>query len=153
MQMDSFVQLVEKYNQVIFRCAYSYCNNREDAEDVLQEVFCKYLQKQPLFENENHERAWFLRVTINVSKNHVRSFWRRKVEALTEGSGFVSEEDLGIWMDVQSLPLKYRTVIQLHYGEGLTLKEIAEILDANPSTIGTRLERAKGMLRKMWKEA
>jgi len=144
---QEFSQTVDKYSTSVFRCAYTYCNNRQDAEDIMQEVFIKYLTKKPVFADEAHEKAWFLRVTINLSKNYVKSFWHRKTEGISDEIAYMPEESREIWELVQKLPEKYRIVIELHYWEGYTIREIAEILKKNASTVGTQLERAKNMLR------
>ncbi|MGN0506852.1 MAG: RNA polymerase sigma factor [Lachnospiraceae bacterium] len=146
--MQSFEEKVEKYSAAMFRCAFMYCGNRQDAEDIVQEVFYKYIIKQPVFANEDHERAWLLRVTINMSKNYIRSFWRRNVESLREVCPCVSDDAIDIWEAVKQLPDRYRLVLELHCLEGYTLKEIADILKKKPSTIGTWYERAKKKLKK-----
>lgn len=146
---DSFEKIVDKYSDIMFRCAYTYCNNRQDAEDVVQEVFCKYLSKRPRFSNEEHEKAWLLRVTINTSKNYTRSFWRRKVDLVEQDIISLTEEKQDIWNLVRELPEKYRIVIELHYIEGYSIKDIARLLNKNESTIGTRFERAKKKLKEI----
>lgn len=145
---DSFDEIVNKYSDAMFRCAYTYCNNTQDAEDIIQEVFYKYLLKKPAFKDESHEKAWFLRVTINTSKNYVHSFWHRNVDSIQEDCiSYVSSEELEILDLVRKLPEKYRVVIELYYWEGYSIKEIAKILNKNNSTVGTWFERAKKMLR------
>lgn len=154
---EKYNDLIEKYGDSMFRCAFAYCQNRQDAEDVVQEVFGKLLNKQPDFKDENHEKAWLLRVTINTSKNHLRSFWRRKVELTDEEIIIYEENDKNervseIWALVNELPEKYRIVIELYFVENLSIKEIAKILNKNVSTIGTQFERAKNILRKRIEE-
>ena len=112
---QEFSQTVDKYSTSVFRCAYTYCNNRQDAEDIMQEVFIKYLTKKPVFADEAHEKAWFLRVTINLSKNYVKSFWHRKTEGISDEIAYMPEESREIWELVQKLPEKYRIVIELYY--------------------------------------
>ena len=143
----AFDDMVDKYSTSIFRCAYAYCNNWSDAKDIMQEVFYKYLSKRPTFKDADHEKAWFLRVTINLSKNYVKSFWNRKTEGLCEDIPCFGQEEKEIWGFVQKLPEKYRVVLELYYWEGYSIKEIADILKKNSSTVGTHLERAKKMLR------
>lgn len=144
--------LVKKYGDVMFRCAYSYCKNRQDSEDIVQEVFMKYLVKKPIFVDDAHERAWFLRVTINVSKNFVHSFWYKNVDGIKEDIRFISDEQKEIWECINELPEKYRIVLVLYYWEGYSLKEISKILQKNESTIGTRFDRGKRKLKDMLKE-
>lgn len=144
---DDFDRIVNKYSEAMFRCAYTYCNNKQDAEDIIQEVFYKYLLKRPRFEDVSHEKAWLLRVTINTSKNYVHSFWHRNVECIQEDIPYMKSEEKEIWDLVRNLPEKYRIVVELHYLEGYSIKEIAEILNKNNSTVGTWFERAKKMLK------
>ena len=115
----------------------------------MQEAFCKYLSKRPSFKDENHEKAWFLRVTINVSKNYTKSFWHRNVSLMDQDIKFLSDEKQEIWNLVRELPEKYRVVIELHYIEGYSIKDIAKLLNKNESTIGTRFERAKKKLKEL----
>lgn len=147
MVKDDFEKIVNKYSDAMFRCAYTYCSNMQDAEDIIQEVFYKYLLKKPAFKDESHEKAWFLRVTINTSKNYVHSFWHRNVDSIQQDISYVSSEELEILDLVRKLPEKYRIVIELYYWEGYSIKEIAKILNKNNSTVGTWFERAKKMLR------
>ena len=146
-----FETMITKYSQLVYRCAYGYCKNREDAEDIMQEVYYKYLTKAPIFNDEQHERAWFLRVTINLSKNYVKTFWRKKVDTLEQDIPHITEEEKGVWDVIHQLPNKYRIVIELHYIEGYSIKEIAEILKRKQSTIGTWLERGKKKLEAEWR--
>ena len=62
-------EAVEKYSDVMLRCAYAYCGNMADAEDVVQEAFIRYIRRSPEFKDEQHRRAWLLRVVINLSKS------------------------------------------------------------------------------------
>lgn len=144
---DKIDKLFKRYSDMIFRCAYSYCRNCADAEDIMQEVFCKYMLKKPQFVNAEHEKNWFLRVTINISKNYVRSFWYRNTESIDEIIPDIKEEEHEIWDLVDKLPEKYKMVIRLHYVYGYTIMEIAEIMNRKKNTIGTWLERAKKLLK------
>ncbi|MHB8128898.1 MAG: RNA polymerase sigma factor [Mobilitalea sp.] len=145
-------QLIEKYAKMMLRCAYAYCGDRTDAEDIIQDVFIKYMKKLPVFNDEEHEKAWFLRVTINTSKDYVKSFWYRKTEAIDENIPYEYAEEKEIWEMVQKLPPKYRIIIQLFYQEGYLIKEISELLKIRKSTVGTQLGRAREMLKKLSEE-
>ncbi len=144
--------LIEKYANLMMRYAYSYCKNRVDAEDIIQEVFVKYLKRLPTFKNDTHEKAWFLRVTINTSKDYINSFWYRKTEAISENITVEVQSNLNIWDEVMKLPQKYRIVILLYYQEGYSVKEISSILKIRESTISTQLSRARELLKTMNKE-
>jgi len=146
----NYEDLITKYSATVFRCAYSYVNNRTDAEDIMQEVFLKYLVKKPIFNDETHEKAWFLRVTINMCKSYLRSSWLKKREEIDDDMRDKTyiENDPTLWELVRQLPEKYRVVVELYFVEGYTIKEISVILKKNPSTIGTWLERGKKQLRK-----
>lgn len=61
------------YRNSVFRLAYSITANRDDADDILQDVFLLYLRKRPRCKNEEHRKAWLLRVTLNCSRSRVRS--------------------------------------------------------------------------------
>lgn len=145
---------IEKYSATVFRCAYSFVKNRHDAEDIMQEVFMKYLTKTPSFVDENHEKAWFIRVTINMSKNYLRSFWFKNREELPEDftGNNEGESNSEIWSAIYELPEKYRVTIIMHYIEGYSIKEISQILKKKPSTIGTWLERGKKRLKQIMEE-
>ena len=149
-----YEEKIEKDSATVFRCAYSFVKNRHDAEDIMQEVFTKYLTKKPSFVDENHEKAWFIRVTINMSKNYLRSFWFKNREELpedfTENNG--GERNSVIWSAIYELPEKYRVTIIMHYIEGYSIKEISQILKKKPSTIGTWLERGKKRLKQIMEE-
>ncbi len=152
---DIINDAVEKYGDSMYRCAYTYCHNRHDAEDIVQEVFSKLLTKNPVFNDERHKKAWLLRVTINTSKDYLRSFWRRNVELIEEEISIKKEcceRDAEIWKAVNDLPQKYRIIIKLYYTENYTIKEIADLLNTKVSTIGTRFERAKKMLKERIEE-
>ena len=147
--------LIEKYSTAVYRMAYSMVKNTQDAEDIHQEVFLKYLGKRPEFESEEHAKAWFLRVTINLAKNLWKTAWRQRVVSLGEVDREETEaqqEEDQLVETVKRLPQKYRTLVHLFYYEEYSLEEIASILKAKPSTVRTRLTRARQKLREMLKE-
>ena len=74
--------LMERYQNHLYRIAFSICQNREDAEDVVQDTFLQYHILKKEFEDETHIRAWLMRVAINKSRNIVRAFWRKHRQSL-----------------------------------------------------------------------
>lgn len=117
---------------------------------MIQEVLLKWIESAPVFQDEEHEKAWFIRVTINLSKNKVRSFWHRNI-TLSEDNIFpyhATRQENQLMEIIRSLPENYRTVIYLHYYEGYELQEIADLLHRNPNAVQTWHRRAKAALRK-----
>ena len=159
MRMDKseFEKTVLDYSDMLLRCSYSICSNRSDAEDIVQEAFIKLIKKNPEFKDEEHKKAWLLRVVINLSKDLLRSFWNRNKYHLEDfdeliGSEAIVDDTDEIWTLVDKLPVKYRVVIQLYYYEGLTLKEISSAIGKSIGTTSNRLNRARDLLKKMYEE-
>ena len=97
-----------------------------------------------------HEKAWFIRVTINACKDLLKSFFRRHAVPLEEAAAYpaLPPPDYGdIWEAVFSLPQKYRDVVYLHCFEEYTASQISRILGENVNTVYTLLTRSKKMLR------
>ena len=142
---DCVDEVIVKYSNMVYRLALAQMKNKQDAEDVFQEVFIRYISKSRTFENEEHRKAWLIRVTINRSRS-LWAAWFRKTEPLDDS--FVAkasvEDDLSEYLAI--LPQKYRPVIHLFYYEELSIKQISEILDAKESTVRTWLTRARSIL-------
>ena len=77
-------EVLERYAATVFAAAYAMVKNKEDAEDIAQEVFISYVKAKPAFESAEHEKAWLLRVTINRCKSFFRSAWQRKTTGLED---------------------------------------------------------------------
>lgn len=140
-------QLIEEYGDMVFRLAISRVKSKEEAEDIFQEVFIKIYEKMPEFVSKEHEKYWIIRVTINLSKNILKSSWHRKVMPLDSEIKFEDKEERDVYFEVLRLPLKYRTILQLYYYESFKIDEIAEILKISPNTAKTRLRRAREKLK------
>jgi len=141
---------VETYSNMIRRLCTIHLKNHADTEDIFQTVFLKYVLSSVSFEDEAHEKAWFIRVTINACKDLLKSFFRSHVTSLDE----VLEQPAEIPPDhrevleaVLSLPRKYRDVVYLHYYEDYTAPEVSKILGKNVNTIYTLLNRSRQALR------
>lgn len=142
--------LVYTYSDLILRLSYTYLKSTHDAEDICQTVFLKYLTTAQQFESKEHEKAWIIRTTVNACKDVLKSSWRTRtcdLEACAEVPAPEMQDDT-ILAAVQALPDAYRIPIYLHYYEGYKTREIAEMLGERPATINTRIDRARGKLRK-----
>ena len=82
--------IVQKYCRNITMLAFTYTKNTADAEDIAQEAFVQLVKSKYDFESEEHLRAWLFRVTINKSKNHLKSFWIRNRGDFPKDTSFVS---------------------------------------------------------------
>ena len=140
-------QIIDEYADMVYRIALTRCRCIENAEDVFQEVFMRFSIKSPKFESKEHEKAWLIRVTINLTKNVRESAWNRKVVRLDESIVFNTKEENDVYSTVCELPQNYRTVIYLFYYEGYKVKEISNILNKNEGTITTWLFRAREILK------
>ena len=140
-------EIIEKYSDMVYRIALTRTGTIENAEDIFQEVFIKFSEKKPEFNSEEHEKAWFIRVTINLTKNMNKSAWNKRVITLDENITFEKEEENNVFSIVSELPQNYKTVIYLLYYEGYKVKEIAKIMDKREGTIKTWLYRAREILK------
>ena len=142
--------LAEQYRDRLFAAAFQVCGNAADAEDAAQEALLRYHLSDKEFENQEHIRAWLLRVAVTWAKNISRSFWRRTtlpLEEYMETLEFDCQESREIFREVMALPEKYRLVIHLYYYEDYSVEEIARILGIRESNVKVRLSRGRQMLK------
>lgn len=140
---------MDRYADMVRRLCLIHVKNQADSEDVFQTVFVKYVLSSAVFENDEHEKAWFIRVTINACRDLLRSFFRSRTVPLEELIDLPAEESdtkevLGA---VLELPEKYRDVVYLHYFEGYTALEIGQLMKKNVNTVYSLLTRSKKLLR------
>lgn len=148
MQREEYMnKAINEYSDMVYRIALTRTGIIENAEDVFQEVFIKLNQKMPKFKTKEHEKAWIIKVTINLSKNINTSAWNKKVVTLDENITFETKEQNEIFSVVCELPKNYKTVIYLSYYEGYKVKEIAKIMNKKEGTIKTWLSRARDILK------
>ena len=140
--------LYEQYADTVYRVAFLRTKNSSDAEDVLQEVFLRYIRRAPEFMSAEHAKAWLIRAAINCSNSLLTSAWYRRTEAADDNLRDEIVERSEVYPLVLALPLKYRTVVHLHYYEGYKVEEIARITGAKESTVKSWLFRARAELRR-----
>jgi len=127
--------------------------NRHDAEDVTQEAFLRFYRHKKPFTDEEHKKAFLIRVAVNLCKDLQKSAWFRKRTGPVEEfsvSQSLSESNVDeAFLREQILKLKpnYRAVIFLFYYEGYTAAETAKILKISETAVTTRLNRARNQLR------
>lgn len=143
-------EAIERHADTVRRLCMIYLKNYADTEDIFQTVFLKYVLSSVSFESEEHEKAWFIRVTINACKDLLRNFFRShtvSIDEIMEQPAQLSPDHREVLEAVLSLPQKYRDVVYLHYFEDYTAPQISRILGKNVNTIYTLLTRSKRMLR------
>ena len=141
---------VDRYADMVRRLCMIHLKNEADTEDIFQTVFLKYLLSPVVFESEEHEKAWLIRVTSNACKDLLKSFFRSRttsLDDLLERPAELPPDHREVLEAVLSLPRKYREVIYLHYYEDYTAPQISRILGKKVNTIYTLLTRSKQMLR------
>lgn len=154
----SIEESVKRYGQMIYRLALSRLGNREDAEDVTQEVFMRLLRQTNAFVSAEHEKAWLLRVTINTSINYATTAYRRHHASFTDELAAVTADPNSVVYEgedealllMQQLPAKYRQALHLFYYEELSVAEIATVLGSKEGTVKSLLHRGRNKLKLLW---
>jgi len=156
-QNDSSAQqeLYNKYSPKMLSVCYRYAKTREDAEDMLQEGFIKVFTQIHQFESRGSLEGWILRIMVHTCINHLK-----KNKRFNESIDLIHAENIGIREDyipatlqakqvvesIRSLPIGYRTVLNLYAIEGYSHKEISSMLDIEESTSRSQYTRAKSLL-------
>lgn len=155
--------LVDEYAERVKRLAFTYVKSWQAAEDITQEVFISCYKNLDSFRLESSYKTWIFKVTVNKSKDYLKSKWYRSIvpfdfswsllsgmKASPEDEVIEKNDEYLLSKNVLSLPVKYREVIILYYYEDLNIREISELTKLNFDTVKTRLRRAKSLLRKMY---
>ena len=142
-------EIVARQGPRVYRMAFAQLRSKADAEDVFQEVFLRYVEKLPEFESPEHEKAWFLRVTLNCCRSLWRSAWHKRSVPLDENLPFETRDQWGLHQELLRLPKKYRAVLHLFYWEDMSTAEIAKVTGNTPAAVRKQLERARGMMKEL----
>ncbi len=146
-----FNKAYDKYSVMIYRLCLVQLKTKEDAEDALQNVFIKYMYNSPEFKSEEHEKAWIIRVALNVCRNVQKNFWRNNISSIDElaenGIEFSEQEEGECLLDMFSLLEKHRTVLYLYYYEGYSISQIADIIGQKERSVSSLLSRARKALK------
>ena len=146
-------EAVKKYSDMLYKICIVILCNEQDVQDAIQDTFCRYLEKKPEFRNEEHEKAWFIRTTINVCKDLLKAKWNRDIVRLEEWDSDDKVPDAGgdvfdeLREAILSLPEKYRVPIHLYYYEEYSVREIARLLHRTESAIQTQLQRGREKIK------
>ncbi len=147
---EEVLRAVECYADTVRRICFVHLKKYEDVEDAFQEIFLKYLLHEEDFESHAHEKAWLIRVAINVCRDMLRSPFRRRVTSLEDieyEPFYIQKEEGELLGCILEMPQKYRDVLYLFYYEGYSAVEIAGLMHRKENTIYTWLARAKKILK------
>lgn len=147
-------EAVKTYGNILYKICIVMLRNEQDAQDAIQDTFCKYLEKNPVFADEEHEKAWLIKVAANNCKDMLRFRFRHpQVPIETLVNELVTEqEQQDTLTELLELPVRQRTVIYLYYVEGYHIKEISNILGISEQAVKKRMQRGREQLRIFWKE-
>ena len=149
--------VIDRYSDMLYKICFLILKNEQDTKDVLQETFLIYYTKKPKFENEEHKKAWLIKVSQNKCKEFLRFHkrhaalpWEDMEETLVITDG-LSGSDQEILSLIWDLDYKLKSVVILFYIEGYSVNEIADILKTSPSAVKKRLQRAREKLSVKYK--
>lgn len=142
--------LIHKYKDNLFAVAFNVCKSADDAEDIVQDTFVAYHTSNKDFENEEHVKAWLIRVAINRAINVNRAFWRKRsvpLDDYIETLAFETPEAKSLFSEVMKLPEKYRVPLHLFYYEDYSIADISKVLSISENNVKVRLSRARSALK------
>lgn len=143
--------LFRAYGDMVYRLAFLRTKSASDADDVVQEVFLRCLKFPRVWNSAEHQKAWFITVTVNCSKTLLTSAFRRHTAPERDDILVEMEESSEVYGEVLKLPVRYRTAVHLFYYEGYKTAEIAKLLGQPEGTVKSWLFRARDMLRESLK--
>ncbi|MEA5143912.1 MAG: RNA polymerase sigma factor [Oscillibacter sp.] len=142
-----FARVYDVLGNTLYRLSYSLLLSREEAKDVVQEVFLKYLRGHPPFSDDGHEKAWLLCITVNQCRDLLRRRKHRHHLPLGEADAFCADTGTGeVTRQLLLLPRLYQVPLLLHYYEGCSVKEIGSVLRLSASAVKMRLKRGREKL-------
>ena len=141
-------ELVEEYSNMLFKICLVIVGNEWDAQDVIQDVFCRYIEHAPTFRDSEHEKAWLIKVAVNRCRDIHRFRLRHPQAELEEISAYCElPEQSEVLLALMKLPEALKSVIYLHYIEGYKTTEITKLLGISLNAVKKRLERGRKALK------
>ena len=141
-------ELVKEYSNMLFRICMIMLGNEQDAQDVVQETFCRYIARSSDFHDSEHEKAWLIKVATNGCRDIHRHRIRHPSTSLEDITAYCEmPEQSEVLRLLVKLPDKLKTVIYLHYIEGYKTTEIADMLGISTDSVKKRLQRGREALR------
>ncbi|WP_318152646.1 RNA polymerase sigma factor [Paenibacillus terricola] len=149
---SALVPFIMEHQDNIYRLAYSYVHNKDDALDVVQESIYKAMKTKSPLQDSSAIKSWFYRIVVHTALDLLKK--RKRVQPIEDEQLHAimdeSEDhysDVDMTRSLEQLPDKYRIVVVLRYFEDLKIEEVAEVLHENVNTVKTRLYHALRLLR------
>lgn len=137
--------------EALYRFAYTYVKNEDDALDIVHDAICKCLKNIDNLNDIGKIKSWIFQITSNTAIDYIRKNKKYELvsdDLLIEEVAINDEyEDIDLQKALENLPKKYRTIVILRYFEDMKISEIATVLDEKESTIKTRLYKALDKLK------
>ena len=141
-------EIVEEYGSMLFKICMVLLGNDQDAQDAVQETFCRYMEHSKVFHDKEHEKAWLIKVAVNICRDMHRGRMRHPTVNLDDISEYLPvPEQSEVLLELMNLPRKLKTVIYLHYIEGYKTTEIAEMMGITTNAVRKRMQRGREQLR------
>ena len=156
MNKSELARIYDLYFDTVYKVCFLYMKNPSDAQDMTQETFYKMLHKPFCYESDEKTKAWLIVCASNLCKNHLKKWWVKnrfsyEDSLLQTNSQTIPQSEPTIRSEfyhlIMSLERKYLIPTYLYYYEGYKTAEIADMLHEKPSTIQTRLAKARELLR------
>ena len=155
---EDIERTVNEYSKLIYRTSLLMLGNAHDADDVLQETFIKYMTSGATFNDEEHKKAWLLKVSQNLCKNLLRLHRNHAyvplddlVESIPDYDQ-VSNLEIEEFIKIANLKPKYKSVVILRYVENYEVKDVAKILGISESATKMILKRAREILKVVYEK-
>ena len=166
--MSAFEELVERYHGKIYGLTYNMTSNREDAEDLTQEVFVKAFEALPRFKGKSSFYTWVYRIAVNKTINYRKKRNRKRALSLDQFDQDIKTDDVYHDLTSKGSPLrnislselqeklnealqhlseKHRTVVVMHDMQGISHEEIAKVVGASVGTVRSRLFYARRQMQ------
>lgn len=143
-----FKEVISEYHRMIYHISLGYLRNKEDAEDMVQEVFVKYVKyvkSGKSFDDKTHEKYWIIRTTMNSCCNNLRKLKKKKKS--DDEKEYIAPNNI-LFDKIQGLRDIYKNIIILYYFEEINMQEISKILEISEENARIRLKRAREILEK-----
>lgn len=147
-------ETIKTHSDMLYKICIVMLGSQQDAQDVIQETFCRYWEKKPIFSDAEHEKAWLIKVATNKCKDMLRFRFRHPQIPMDELINKLApqQEQQESLTELMELPENQRVVIYLYYVEGYQVKEIASLLGISVQAVKKRMQRGREQMRIYWKE-